>query len=52
MDPLVDESRQTGTGTNLKALAIAEAKADDFVDQLYISIALVSLTEMVIKYMF
>ncbi len=50
MDPLVDEYMTIGKGTNLKTLAIAEVKADDFTDQLYFTIGLIALSEMVFKY--
>jgi len=35
MNPLVDEYAKSRKGTNLKALSEAEAKADNFVDQMY-----------------
>lgn len=44
MDPLVREYRKEGKGTNLKALQIAESKAELFTDRLYGVTALLMLT--------
>lgn len=49
MDPLVDEYAESDKGTILKALAEAEAKADNFVDRLYLCTAFMMIGEMVIK---
>jgi hypothetical protein len=50
MDPLVDEYSKSTKGTNLKALAEAEQKAEDFTDGIYIFTATMMLLEILIKY--
>lgn len=50
MDPLVDEYAKSEKGTNLKALAEAERKADNFANSLYLITAFLMLLEIFLKY--
>lgn len=50
MNPLVDEYSKTEKGTNLKELAEAEKKADDFMDRLYLFTASMMILEIFLKY--
>jgi hypothetical protein len=52
MDPLVEEYRKSDKGVNLKSLAIAEQKAEDFTDSLYLFLAGMMLSTMALKYGF
>lgn len=50
MDPLVDEYRKSDKGVNLKSLAIAEQKAEDFTDNLYLFLAGMMMLTIFLKY--
>lgn len=49
MDPLVEEYSKSSKGTNLKALADAEVKANSFVNTLFVATLAMALIEILIK---
>lgn len=50
MDPLVEEYKKSDKGVNLKSLAVAERKAEDFTDYLYIFLAGMMMLTIFLKY--
>lgn len=50
MDPLVEEYRRSDKGVNLKSLEIAEQKAEDFTNNLYLFLAAMMMITIFIKY--
>jgi hypothetical protein len=50
MDPLVEEYKKSDKGVNLKSLAVAERKAEDFTDNLYIFLAGMMMLTIFLKY--
>lgn len=52
MDPLVQEYREADNGVNLKSLATAEHKAEDFTDSVFLFSAGLMLLSILVKYAF